>query len=252
MLIDLGAAPNTFNSHGHSLINLRFWLVISCLLFGKFALAFDFASLGFGSTSQSVIDAKSRSKLQCPVGVQELTYLEVPYWGFDQKSHTGSLIVHRELVSDVVAIFTKLHENHFPIASIRPIDEFNNDDVLSMNANNTSAFNCRAVTGHAGIFSQHSYGRAIDINPVLNPYVAQGSVQPKTGLLHVNRKHAEQGKITADGFVVALFHKYGWDWGGSWYDVQDYQHFEKRANGAKRNPYGYAAQKSELRPSRNH
>lgn len=108
-----------------------------------------------------------------------------------------------------------------------------------MEANNTSAFNCREVTNQPGEFSQHSYGRAIDINPLINPYVHGKSVSPKDGVIYVNPKKPALGKIVKGDIVYRTFIKYGWDWAGNWYDVQDYQHFEKRANGEKRNPYGY-------------
>ena len=47
----------------------------------------------------------------------------------------------------------------------------------SIKANNTSGFNCRAVTGDNG-WSEHAYGRAIDVNPFVNPYVKGGTVLP--------------------------------------------------------------------------
>ncbi|HRE30699.1 MAG TPA: M15 family metallopeptidase, partial [Candidatus Berkiella sp.] len=78
-----------------------------------------------------------------------------------------------------------------------------------------------------------------DINPLINPYVNGTQVLPKEGKPYADRNSQHQGMIQPEGLVYKLFEAHGWDWGGHWLDVQDYQHFEKRANGEKRNPRGY-------------
>jgi len=92
---------------------------------------------------------------------------------------------------------------------------------------NTSAFNCRDTTGRPGVFSNHSWGRAIDINPLTNPYLKGDKVLPPAGKAFLDRTRASPGAILAGSFIVNLFQKRGWTWGGSWKDRQDYQHFEK-------------------------
>lgn len=176
-----------------------------------------------------------------PVPLAELVFIKLLYWGFDEEDHVGELIVHRELAQDILEIFLELHLHHFPIESMRPIYDFNNNDDISMEANNSSAFNCREVTGQPGIFSQHAYGRAVDINPKINPYVnkAKDLVLPESGRPFVDRDKPEKGKITEGSLPHRLFTQRGWDW-GNWNDIQDYQHFEKRANGEKRDPDGYS------------
>lgn len=171
--------------------------------------------------------------------LNDLAYVRLTYWGFDDKTHMGSVIVHRELAQDILDIFAILYQHKFPIESMKLIDVFNDDDEASMAANNTSSYNYRKVTGHPGVYSQHSYGRAIDINPLQNPYVSGGVILPKLARDFSNRHHPSPGKITRNSLIYREFAKRGWDWGGNWYDVQDYQHFEKRANGEKRNPFGY-------------
>lgn len=178
-----------------------------------------------------------------PVSISELAYIKLRYWGFDHKEHTGVLIVNKTLAQDILEIFTELYKNKFPIEKMRPIYEFNNSDDESMAENNTSAFNCREVTGQPGIFSQHSYGRAVDINPKINPYVKNNSVLPENGREHADRSKYENGKITRESLIYTLFTERGWDWGGNWNDLQDFQHFEKRPNGEKRNPNGYSLSK---------
>jgi hypothetical protein len=175
-----------------------------------------------------------------PVPVEGLAYIKVQYWGFDNKSHVGALIVNKELAAEVLEIFCKLYENKFPIENMLPIHQFNNDDNLSMEANNTSAFNCRKVTDRPGEFSQHSYGRAIDINPVLNPYMKGNLILPKNAKKPHELKSDAPGKITFGSLPYLLFTQRGWDWGGGWKgEVIDKHHLEKRANGEKRNSNGY-------------
>ncbi|GEM_PF-4287589 len=195
---------------------------------------------------------------KCLAQLPQLAYVKLAYWGFDNKEHTGALIVNKELAQDVLSIFKKLRTKHFPIEQMCPVNEFHNSDDDSMAANNTSAFNCREVTGHPGVFSQHGLGRAIDINPKINPYVKKVEMtDPKTGVTttsvlvlppngqdHVDRNAPEEGKITQKNFIYNLFTDRGWDWVGGWYDVQDNQHVEKRAYGEKRDPNGYPPPKN--------
>lgn len=175
----------------------------------------------------------------CPVPLKELVYIRLSYWGYDHQSHVGVLVVNKAIAVEVVEIFKTLYQHQFPIQKMVPMDVFHHDDKAAMEANNTSAFNCREVTGQAGLYSQHSYGRAIDINPLINPYVKGTFVLPAEGVQFVNRSRHYPGKISHNSLIYREFIKHGWDWGGSWYDVQDYQHFEKRAGGERRNPYGY-------------
>lgn len=175
----------------------------------------------------------------CPEPIENLRYLSLTYWGFDKKSHQGVLIVHKAVADDLVQIFKILYQQKFPLEKMDPMELFNANDNAALAANNTSAFNCREVTDQPGIFSQHSYGRAIDINSKINPYTKGRLVLPASGMQFIDRNKPYPGKITKDSLIYKLFSQSGWDWGGNWYDVQDLQHFEKRANGEKRNPYGY-------------
>lgn len=175
----------------------------------------------------------------CPVPIKDLREVKLTYWGYDNHTHQGELIVNKELAAETVKIFSALYQNKFPIQSMKLIETFNGNDAVSMAENNTSAFNCREVTGQPGIFSQHSYGRAIDINPLFNPYVKGEEILPVSNLVFVDRNIALPGKINKKSVIYQIFIKYNWDWGGNWLDLQDYQHFEKRAHGEKRDIHGY-------------
>jgi D-alanyl-D-alanine carboxypeptidase len=161
----------------------------------------------------------------CPVALDDLRIVMVTYRGFDGDDHVGPLIVHRSVASNVASVFDELYEAKFPIRTIALVDDFGADDDRSTLADNTSGFNCRRVAG-AKHWSQHAYGKAVDINPLENPYVyADGHVLDAAARPFLDRKDARPGMITADGPVVAAFARVGWDWGGSWRTTKDYQHF---------------------------
>jgi hypothetical protein len=156
--------------------------------------------------------------------VEELRAVRLTHWGFDGTAHTGTLIVAAGLTGDIISIMDDLFQAGFPIERMEPVDVYDGDDDRSMAANNTSAFNCRAVTGGSS-WSEHSYGRAIDVNPLVNPYVRGGTVLPPEGARYADRSLDEPGMIHAGDEVVAAFADRGWGWGGFWGSPKDYQHF---------------------------
>lgn len=188
------------------------------------------APVGEGfSTSVSEIDEALATRMAsswrpgCPVPLADLRYLTVTYRGFDGGDHTGELVVASSVTADVATIFEGLYAAGYPIESLRLVDDFGGSDDASMAANNSSAFNCRPVTGGGG-FSEHSYGTAIDLNPVQNPYVSGSSVLPEAGRAYAGRSPGP-GVIEAGDPVVTAFAAAGWTWGGNWASPIDYQHF---------------------------
>jgi L,D-peptidoglycan transpeptidase YkuD (ErfK/YbiS/YcfS/YnhG family) len=107
----------------------------------------------------------------CPVPPRELAYLVTAFWGFDGKPHYGELVVHAALAAFVIDSLQSAYRARFPIERMKLIEAFDGDDEASMAANNSSAFNCRFVPGKPGTFSRHSFGAALDLNPLQNPYV---------------------------------------------------------------------------------
>ena len=164
----------------------------------------------------------------CPLGLEGLAYLKLSYWGMDGAPHQGELIVDKDLVEDVLAIFRELYDARFPIDKLRLIDAYQGSDDLSMADNNSSAFNCRFMTGSTTTYSKHSYGRAIDLNPLTNPYVSKKEVQPPAGKAFVDRTQKKPGLIVERDLVYKAFTGRGWVWGGGWKSIKDYQHFEKK------------------------
>lgn len=182
---------------------------------------------GFGP-----IDAPTKQRMigvswhrGCPVGLNDLRLLKVRHWGFDGRVHRGRLVVHEDSARGMVRVMRNLFRHHFPIRRMRLVDAYGADDHRSMDADNTSAFNCRYVSGTTR-WSEHAYGRAIDVNPIENPYAdSDGYVSPPAGAPYRDRSQRAKGLIHRDGNAVRAFAAIGWEWGGNWSWPKDYQHF---------------------------
>lgn len=176
---------------------------------------------------------------------QNLRCVEVYYYGFkanDIDSLTlrkGAVIVDKSVVEDVKSIFEELKIMKFPIATVIPVNTFglNSDstgwnDLASMEANNSSAFNYRLMT-NAKDLSPHAFGKAIDLNPLFNPYekyVHDGKItEPDNAFYDLSR-----AGTVSDGRIVGIFDKRGWIWGGRWNNPVDYQHFDLRKDRARK------------------
>jgi peptidoglycan L-alanyl-D-glutamate endopeptidase CwlK len=165
----------------------------------------------------------------CPQEILDRQALvEVDFYDFDGDVAEGVIVVDRDLVSDVSELFELIFTDGFPIASAVPVADlqFEWDDDRSMGANNTSGFNYRPMTdvgADASRLSAHARGRAIDINPLLNPYAKGDLIKPEGAVYDP----ARPGTITPDSFIVKFLKDRGWTWGGDWNSLKDYQHFEK-------------------------
>jgi hypothetical protein len=152
----------------------------------------------------------------------DLVLVDVRYYSFDGRAHQGQLLIHKDLRREVEEIFVELAKSKFPVAKVIPVSKYGFSDELSMEDNNTSGFNYRAIAGTTKL-SNHALGQAVDINPLLNPYIRNGMVEPRGAKYDPN----VPGTIVAEGVVVMAFKKRGWSWGGDWNSLKDYQHFEK-------------------------
>lgn len=163
----------------------------------------------------------------CPLPPTALRRVDLDYRGFDGQTHRGQLVVHEELTDEVIEAFAELYRLNFPIERMRTVEVYPQaDDELSMRDNNTSAFNCRDIPG-TGQWSYHAYGRAIDINPRLNPFIdRRGDYQPANAGPWTDRDRTEPGMLHDGDPAVRVFTERGWTWGGHWRTPLDYQHFE--------------------------
>lgn len=160
----------------------------------------------------------------CPVPLAGLALLSLPHWGFDGQVHPGRLIVARTVAAPLLRVFEKLFEAKFPIERMVPVDEYGGDDERSMEANNSSGFNCRRVMGETR-WSLHARGLAVDLNPVQNPYLKGGKVYPRAAAAYLDRSQSRPGMILRNDPVHTAFRDIGWKWGGLWRHGKDYQHF---------------------------
>lgn len=172
-------------------------------------------------------------KAGCPIPRSDLRYLRLLHYTADGSICHGELVCHKDIATDLLDIFRQLFIAHYPIERIRLADDYDADDVRSMSANNTSCFNYRRVAGSASL-SNHSRGRAIDINPLYNPCVktrnGRTTVSPPSAHPFADRKHrpgVPYRLIDHSDLCYKLFKEHGFRWGGDWRTLKDYQHFEK-------------------------
>lgn len=176
------------------------------------------------------------------VRYDDLSYLTIYHYDFEGKVTTGHMVVDKTLADEVLDIFAELYDLKYRIERMDLIDYYNDlqTDILdsldnaSMGYNNTSSFCYRTISG-TSTMSYHAYGRAIDVNPKINPYVVvkSGRVSPRNAYQYRTRENifsdVENRALIRHGDpVYNVFKKYGWDWGGDWKNVKDYQHFEKK------------------------
>ena len=136
----------------------------------------------------------------CPVAPSQLRRLTITYWDWHGRPRTGQVIARAGAVRDLRAVFRVAFRTRFPLRSVTPVDEYYADgrrtsarsDIATMAADNTSAFNCRRVTGNRHRISPHAYGTAIDLNPFENPYVTHRRYYPHGAKKYLNRSKARK------------------------------------------------------------
>ena len=168
-------------------------------------------------------------KDDCTVPREDLRYLHVLHKNLDGDVLEGEMIVNQYIAEDVLEILRELYDADYPIEKIRLVDEYDADDELSMEDNNSSSFNFRFIS-HTNRVSKHGLGMAVDINTLYNPYtkVVDGEriIEPITGEPYLDRDADFPYKIDHDDLCYKLFTEHGFEWGGDWEDRKDYQHFE--------------------------
>ena len=178
--------------------------------------------------SPAPADVVARSTWQpgCPVGRDDLVWIRMTYWGFDDARHSGEMLVNRAVADDVVGVFRKLYVARFPIESMGITTRADLDAPATGDGNVTGSFACRPVRGSTEL-SQHAYGLAIDLDPFQNPYHRGDLVLPELASSYLDRGRVRPGMITPDGPAVRAFAAIGWGWGGTWSSLQDFQHFSR-------------------------
>lgn len=186
----------------------------------------------------------------CPFGLDRFNYIELEHLDFFGNKQEGQIIVLDIVTQNVINIFTELLKKRFPIYSLKPISAFNCDDEESMRNNNSSCF-CNRKIMDSSTKSLHSYGVAIDINPVQNPMIKivntarhfdnirifPGSdnimnEQNNSFENYINRSNIKKGMVEN---IIEIFTKNGFhNWGGNWNDPIDFHHFDIGRNLAEK------------------
>ena len=188
---------------------------------------------GYVSTIEPVpadVVARSTWREECPVGLDDLRYLTVVHHGFDERLHTGELIVHASVAEDIAWVFGRLFDAGFPIEQLRVTTMEDLDAPPTGDGNGSGAFGCRPVTGRSAGWSQHAYGLAIDLNPFHNPYRKGDVVIPELASYYLDRSLDEPGMIGPGSPVVEAFAAIGWKWGGNWTSMDDWMHFSQNGH----------------------
>ena len=164
------------------------------------------------------------------ISLDELRYVRIIHYDFQGQIQEGELVVNQKIAYPVMRAFYQLYKWEYPIERVRLVDDFDGDDEASMEANNTSAFNYRTVEGRDEL-SKHALGMAIDINPLMNPYVREDGYFPKNATEYLERditlckgEHKDK-MIHKKDMAYKIFKRNGFLWGGDWEDCKDYQHF---------------------------
>lgn len=168
-------------------------------------------------------------KSDCTIPLDDLRYVHVLHWNFQNQETEGELVCNKKIAEKLILIFRELYKSKYQIEKIRLIDEYDADDELSMRDNNSSCFNFRFIS-HTKKVSMHGAGLAVDINPLYNPYTKKVGgkqiVEPLTGTFYVDRTQNFPHKIDHSDLCYKLFTAQGFEWGGDWTGVKDWQHFE--------------------------
>lgn len=174
---------------------------------------------------------KKSYKENCTIPRTDLRYVKALHFTLEGKIQVGEIVCNKAIAQDLVEIFRALYDAKYPIQRMVLVDNYDALDEPSMTANNTSCFNFRFISGTTKL-SNHSQGRAIDINTLYNPYVKTRTdgtlyVEPEAGRPYADRTKTFSYKIDHEDLCYKLFIEHGFEWGGDWHSVKDYQHFEK-------------------------
>jgi hypothetical protein len=163
----------------------------------------------------------------CPVGPSKLSTIRMNFYGRDGKMHRGVLIVRSDLTTEANRGFATALAHRYPVAKMNNPNVYGGNDPVQMEANNSSAFNCRKVVGNPYRMSPHSYGIAIDVNTVQNPYRDRnGKWWPENGKPYIKRSPRRPGMLYSDSYLTKSLRGDDFFWGGFWNPGRDYQHFQ--------------------------
>lgn len=165
------------------------------------------------------------------IDYEDLRYVRVLFHDFSDQTLIGELVVNASISDDIENIFYELYQGGYQFEKMILPEAYGGDDNASMSDNNTSAFSFRLSDGNGILEHEHSLGLAIDINPYYNPQVILQDeatyVYPPVSQSYADRTNMQPHMIDENDLAYQIFTKYGFEWGGTYGDRADYQHFEK-------------------------
>ncbi|GAA4731491.1 hypothetical protein GCM10023350_13560 [Nocardioides endophyticus] len=172
----------------------------------------------------------------CPVGRGGLRIVRVNYWDYQGYRRRGELVASTDAAGAMGAALAEMYRRELPIRAMYRVDRFGwskrsrgGDDYASMAAGNTSAFNCRDVTGRPGTRSPHSWGRSLDVNTWENPYRSAKGIVPNRWWQP--RSDPRVAWRSRSHVVVRVMARHGLQWS---FGNGDTQHFDYVGGGGKR------------------
>ena len=177
----------------------------------------------------------------CPVGRSSLRLVRLNYWDYSGYRRRGELVAHVDAAGQIAAALADMYAEELPLRSLYRVDRWGysrrvhgGDDLSSMDAGNTSVFNCRDVVNRPGVRSPHSWGRALDLNTWENPYRSQRGIVPN--VWWQSHSHPRVAWRSSSHQVVRIMAAHGLRWT---YGLGDTQHFDAPAgNGRYLRPVG--------------
>lgn len=210
------------------------FVIIASLFFGSAVYAENRDVEGFAVSpiSQELFSYMQGKtyKSDCTVPLNDLRLVEIKHHTRAGEVKQGRIVCNKAIAEDVKEIFAELFEAGYPIEKVKLMDDYDADDEKAMEDNNTSSFNFRVIANTNKI-SKHGLGLAIDLNTLYNPYVkvkTDGNmiIQPKNATAYIDRTASFPYKIDREDLAYKVFKAHGFEWGGDWTSVKDYQHFE--------------------------
>lgn len=178
-------------------------------------------------TATTAAEVAKTYRAGCPVGPSRLRTVTMNFYGRDKSIHRGVVIIRSDLTTEMTRAFNAALTHRFPIAKMDNPNVYGGNDPRQMEANNTSGFNCRKVVGNPYAQSPHSYGFAIDVTPVQNPYRDRnGTWWPSNGRSYIDRSPRRFEMLTYSSYLTTQLRRDGFFWGGLWSPGRDYQHFQ--------------------------
>jgi len=154
--------------------------------------------------------------------IDQLKLISVRYYSTDHKIHQGQVLTNIKIADKLELMFKFMLNERFPIAHAIPVVNYNWDDEVSMEANNTYSFCYRDVS-----FSKHARGMAIDINPYFNPVRWKEGYENRLNKpVGAHFDPSIPGTFYKQHPVVLEFMKLGFYWGHNFSTKHDDHHFE--------------------------